>query len=50
MSTIMFDLSRGVDVMRGARVVAHFDGLDALSQAWAHIAGRGGLYVRYWAL
>lgn len=49
MSKINFDLSRGVDVMRGAKVLAHFDGEGALAQAWAWIGGRGGLYVRYWA-
>ena len=44
-----FDVSRGVDVMRGREVVAHFDGADALEAAWAYAARqRGGHYVRYW--
>ena len=43
-----FDVSRGVDVMRGKEVVAHFDGADALAQAWALVAAGGGRYVRYW--
>lgn len=43
-----FDASRGVDVMRGKEVVAHFDGADALAQAWALVAAGGGRYVRYW--
>ena len=43
-----FDVSRGVDVMRGKEVVAPFDGADALAQAWALVAAGGGRYARYW--
>ena len=43
-----FDVSRGVDVMRGKEVVAHFDGADALEKAWALVQAGGGRYVRYW--
>ena len=49
MSTITVNISRGADVMRGSRVVAHFDGDNAVAQAWAYITGRRTLYVRYWA-
>ena len=43
-----FDVSRGVDVMRGKEVVAHFNGADALAQACAQVAAGNGRYVRYW--
>ena len=43
-----FDVTRGVDVMRGKEVVAHFDGADALEQACAQVAAGNGRYVRYW--
>ena len=47
-TTFKFDVSRGVDVMRGKEVVAHFDGADALEKAWALVQAGGGRYVRYW--
>ena len=43
-----FDVTRGVDVMRGREVVTHFDGADALEKAWAQVQAGGGRYVRYW--
>lgn len=43
-----FDVSRGVDVMRGKEVVAHFDGADALEKACAHVAAGNGRFIRYW--
>lgn len=43
-----FDATRGVDVMRGKEVVAHFDGADALEQACAQVAAGNGRYIRYW--
>lgn len=45
--TMAFDLTRGVDILRGARLIAHFDGADALDQAFAMAQGTG-LVVRYW--
>lgn len=50
MSTINFDVSRGVDFMRGSAVVLHFDGPDALELAWAHARTTRGGYVRYWTV
>ena len=43
-----FDVTRGVDVMRGREVVAHFDGADALEKACAHVAAGNGRVIRYW--
>lgn len=43
-----FDVSRGVDVMRGKEVVAHFDGMDALEKACAFVAAGNGRFIRYW--
>lgn len=48
MTSFAFDLSRGVDVLVGAKVVAHFDGADALERAWAEAQGKSGRWVRYW--
>lgn len=46
-----FDLSRGVDVMRGKRVVWHFIGPYALAEALDYAAELGGgHYVRYWGV
>lgn len=40
------DTERGFDVMRGAKVIAHFDTLD---EARADARRRGAAYyVRYW--
>lgn len=47
-SNFNFDVTRGVDVMRGKEVVEHFDGADALEKACALVAAGGGRYVRYW--
>lgn len=47
-TTFAFDVTRGVDVMRGREVVEHFDGADALEKACALVAAGGGRYARYW--
>lgn len=47
-SNFNFDVTRGVDVMRGKEVVAHFDGADALERACAQVAAGNGRYIRYW--
>lgn len=47
-SSFSFDVTRGVDVMRGTQVVEHFDGADALEKALALVATGAGRYVRYW--
>ena len=47
-SNFKFDVTRGVDVMRGTQVVEHFDGADALEKALALVATGAGRYVRYW--
>lgn len=43
---ITVDLSRGFDVMRGTRVMRHF---DSYAEAKAYAAQSGGRYLRYWA-
>ena len=43
-----FDLSRGVDVMRGDRVLWHFVGPMAYLMALSYAEGRPGAYIRYW--
>lgn len=40
------DLTRGFDVMKGAKVVAHF---DTYEEAWEYARPRR-LTVRYWGL
>ena len=44
---IAIDMSRGFDVLRGKRVLRHFDTYEA---AWAYANESGGRYVRYWEL
>ena len=48
--SISIDFSRGVDVFRGSKLVAHFEGADAYAQAKACAAQGHGRYVRYWGL
>lgn len=47
---ISIDLSRGVDVLRGSKLVEHFDGADAYERAKACAAAGPGRYVRYWGI
>lgn len=49
-NSVNFDLSRGVDVMRGSVVVAHFDGADALDRAWEYSRTISRAYVRFWGV
>ena len=44
---ITVDVSRGFDVMRGKRVLHHFDSYD---EACAYAAEKWGRYVRYWGV
>ena len=44
------DLSRGVDVFRGSRLLRHFEGEDAYTQARAYAREGHGRYPRYWGL
>jgi hypothetical protein len=39
------DVSRGFDVMRGKRVMRHF---DSYAEACAYASEAWGRYVRYW--
>lgn len=48
--SITVDLSRGVDVFRRAKLVAHFDGADALDAAKRCASEGPGRYIRYWAV
>ena len=46
MATIInADVERGFDVMRGKRVLKHFDSYE---EACAYAREKGGRYVRYW--
>lgn len=49
-NTITVDLSRGVDVFRGSKLLEHFEGTDALAAAQRFAAEKPGRYVRYWAV
>ena len=46
MTTITIDLSKGFDVMRGKKVVEHFDSYE---RAWEY-ARDHRLTLRYWAV
>lgn len=48
-TNIKFDINKGVDLMRGNKVVEHFDGENALTLAKSHERDGRGLYIRYWA-
>lgn len=50
MSNITIDLARGVDVLRGSKLLQHFEGADALAAAQRFAAEGPGRYVRYWAV
>ena len=43
---IKVDLSRGFDVLRGSKVLRHF---ESYAEACAYAAQKGGRYVRYYA-
>ena len=45
----IFDITRGVDVFRGSKLIAHFDGPLAYELAKLCEAEGSGRYVRYWA-
>ena len=49
-TAIPVDTTRGVDVFRGSKLVAHFDGADALAAAKRCAAEKPGRYVRYWGV
>lgn len=47
---ITIDISRGVDVFRGSKLLEHFEGAGALEAAKAKAAEGPGRYVRYWGV
>ena len=47
---ITIDFSRGVDVFRGSKLLAHFEGAHALEIAKVMAAEGPGRYVRYWGI
>lgn len=49
-TTIPVDTTRGVDVFRGSKLIAHFDGADALAAAKRCAAEKPGRYIRYWGV
>lgn len=46
--SISVDLSRGVDVFQGKKLLAHLEGEHALEIARRMAAEKLGRYVRYW--
>lgn len=46
--SVSFDLSRGVDVFQGKKLLAHLEGAHALEIGRLMAAERAGRYVRYW--
>ena len=49
-TTITVDVTRGVDVFRGSKLLEHFEGADAYERAKAKAGEGPGRYVRYWGL
>ena len=49
-NSIRFDVTRGADVFRGSKLLAHFDGEHALEMARAYADQAPGRYVRYWGV
>jgi len=49
-TTITIDFSRGIDVMRGPKLVEHFEGAGAYEAAKRCAAEGRGRYLRYWAV
>ncbi len=49
-TTPAVDLSRGVDVFRGSKLLRHFEGADAYTSAKAYAQEGHGRYIRYWGL
>ena len=48
--SVTIDFSRGFDVFRGSKLIAHFDGAGAYEAAKAKAAEGPGRYVRYWGI
>ena len=48
MNKLTIDKNRGIDIMRGKKILMHLDG-DDLDMARKLAAKKGGRYVRYWA-
>ena len=48
-TSVRFDIARGVDVLRGSKLVEHFDGPLAYERAKLCAAEGRGRYLRYWA-
>lgn len=49
-TTIPVDTTRGVDVFRGSKLIAHFEGAHALEIAKRYAAEKPGRYIRYWGV
>ena len=47
---ILFDITRGIDVFRGSKLVEHFDGPLAYERAKLCAAEKPGRYLRYWGV
>lgn len=47
-NAISFDITRGVDVMRGKKVIEHHDGPLAYERAKLGADAIRGGYIRYW--
>lgn len=48
-TSVRFDIARGVDVMRGSKVLKHYDGPLAYERARLAAAEGRGRHLRYWA-
>ena len=49
-TTTTFDITRGVDVLRGSKLVEHFDGPLAHERAKLCAVEGRGRYLRYWGI
>lgn len=48
--SVRFDVTRGVDVLRGSKLVEHFDGPLAYERAQLCAKEGAGRYLRFWGL
>lgn len=48
--SIVVDTTRGADVFRGSKLLAHFEGPSCYAQAKSCAAEGPGRWVRYWGV
>lgn len=49
-TTITIDVTQGVDLFRGSKLLEHFEGANAYKLAKAAASEKPGSYIRYWGL